>query len=102
IWPIPRNIGDLILHGQIQGAVFGVKCHVPNFDELPEKPQAVLVDMNFNLGTSKFAEFQKMIAAVKEGKFADAAAEMKSSAWYGEVKTRGEEDVALMLSAVQV
>lgn len=99
--PIPRNIGDLILHGQIQGAVSGVKCHVPNFDELPDKPQAVLVDMNFNMGTSKFAEFHKMIDAIKQRKFALAAAEMKNSAWYGEVGVRGKDDVGLMMSAVQ-
>src|ERR1700744_1889960 len=47
--PIPRNIGDLILHDQIMGAVFGVECHFPNVANLPDTVQAVLVDMVFNL-----------------------------------------------------
>lgn len=100
--PIPRNIGDLILHDQIQGAAFGVRCHVPNLDELPDPVQAVLVDMDFNMGTEKFAEFRRMIAAVNERNYAEAAKEMYSSAWYGEVKTRATHDVELMLSVVQV
>jgi lysozyme len=86
---------------KIDSAEFAAHCQFPNFDQLPDQAQAVILDMLYNLGSVKFAEFKMMIAALKQDPpdFNQAASEMKSSAWYCEVPNRAKEDCALMCSA---
>lgn len=57
----------------------------------------VLIDMRFNLGPSRFRNFKKMVAAIKEKDFKTAAAEMKNSDWYRQVGRRGEVLYKMML-----
>ena len=38
-------------------------------DPMPDSCYAALLDMHFNLGHTKFMQFRKMIAAVKEGDY---------------------------------
>ena len=58
-------------------------------NELTEARQLVLVDMRFNLGPGGFRTFKKMIAAVKVGDWEEAAAQMKDSAYFKQVGSRG-------------
>jgi len=60
------------------------------YDALDESRKRVLIDMRFNLGPSRFRQFKKMIAAVKEKEFSRAAEEMKDSNWYRQVGKRAE------------
>lgn len=48
---------------------------------LDEVRQAVVLDMLFNLGPTRFAGFKKMIAAIENQKWLDAATEMMDSTW---------------------
>jgi len=66
------------------------------FDLLPESVQLVLVDMRFNLGPNRFRNFKRMIAAVKNHNFYQAAAEMKDSRWYTQVGQRAKTLVNMM------
>jgi len=50
--------------------------------------QRVLLDMRFNMGPHRFRGFKKMLAAIEEGRFSDAAEEMLDSVWAKQVKTR--------------
>jgi len=67
-----------------------------DFDELPEDVQAVMIDMMFNLGYSRFSKFKRMIAAVKIKDFKVAAKEAKDSKWCKQVKSRCEENCGIL------
>ena len=85
-----------LLTADTDAAIADCKAVFPKFGELSDVRQRVLVDMMFNLGKTKFAEFKKMIAAVKDGKFPAAADEMKDSDWFKQVKSRGKTLEAMM------
>ena len=52
--------------------------------------QVALIDMMFNLGKPRFLGFKKMIAAIKEADWKEAANQAKDSRWYSQVGERGE------------
>ena len=105
---IGRNLEDkgitekeavMLLENDIQECIQDLKTLFQAFDQLPESVQRVLVDMRFNLGPSRFRHFKKMIVAVKNQDFIQAAAEMKDSRWYAQVGQRARTLVDMMLSA---
>lgn len=97
--PISLADAQAVMADQILNAKFAALKLIPNFNTLPDNAQAVVVDMLFNMGAPVFAEFHGTIAALKAGNCQQASIQMKNSAWYGEVGSRGIEDVSLMESA---
>lgn len=67
-----------------ESEVSALKC----YRALNDARKAVLVNMVFNLGISRFLGFQKMIAAMNAGDFERAAAEMLDSKWAAQVHDR--------------
>lgn len=49
-----------------------------------------LVDMMFNLGETRFRGFKKMIKAIEDGDWEEAANQAKDSKWYNQVGKRGK------------
>lgn len=68
------------------------------FKNLNEVRQNVIIEMIFNLGLNKFNQFQKMIIAIKNNHFSEAAHEMLNSKWATQVKGRAERLAAQMES----
>lgn len=68
----------------------------PWFERLDPVRQRVLLDMRFNLGPKGFRSFRRMLQAVGEGRYSEAADHMQASAWFGQVKTRGVKLVHMM------
>jgi len=68
----------------------------PDFDELPYNVKLVLIDMDFNLGKTRFLTFKNMIQAVKERNWEAMIREMKNSKWCEQVEERCEDDVKLI------
>tara|TARA_Y100000593_G_scaffold42238_1_gene80877 strand:+ start:2062 stop:2484 length:423 start_codon:yes stop_codon:yes gene_type:complete len=66
------------------------------FDDLDDVRQDALVDMVFNLGISRLAQFQNMIAALAESRFDDAAAEALDSKWARQVGQRAQTVAAMI------
>jgi len=58
--------------------------------------QGVLVELCFNMGLQKLLGFQKMLAACTAKDWQTAGAELKNSAWFGEVGQRGPQLVGLL------
>lgn len=58
------------------------------FESFAEPRQRALVNMIFNLGAERFAKFVKMITAVKEHRWDDAARECLDSAYAKQVGKR--------------
>jgi lysozyme len=79
-----------LLENDIVQADIDARALCPSFDSLSEPRKAVLVNMSFNLGKSRLAGFVKMLAAIADGKFDEAADQMKSSKWYVQVGERGK------------
>ncbi|MBJ40083.1 MAG: hypothetical protein CMD83_16735 [Gammaproteobacteria bacterium] len=52
--------------------------------------QDAIIDMTFNLGISRLAQFQNMIAALAESRFDDAATEALDSRWARQVGQRAQ------------
>lgn len=68
----------------------------PNINELPEDVQDALVNFTFNLGQTKANQFNETRAAIaaKDGK--RAAALLRKSLWYRQVKGRGERIASIL------
>lgn len=58
------------------------------FERLNLTRQNVLIEMVFNLGQSRFEQFNKMISELKSGDFKKASEEMLNSKWATQVKGR--------------
>ena len=58
------------------------------YDGLDEARQAVVVDMQFNLGPGRFAGFKKMIDAIERRDWGEAADQMMDSTWAVQVGRR--------------
>jgi len=80
---------DLMYANDVRLAEKDARSLVPGFDQLDDVRQEVLVNMSLNLGYSRLAGFKRFLAAVNSSRFADAAAEMQDSKWFGQVGQRG-------------
>jgi lysozyme len=86
----------MLLDNDIQECIQDLKTIFQAFDLLPEPARRVLVDMRFNLGPNRFRHFKKMITAVKNQNFTQAAVERKDSRWYTQVGHRAQTLVKMM------
>lgn len=77
-----------------QSAVSGAKRAVSSFSGLCCGVQTVMTDMDYNLGDFGFASFHGFISLVNQGRWADAAADGRRTAWCGQVGSRCTEDMA--------
>jgi len=90
---------EFILNEDIANAVGELKDVFEEWDGIPEQVQAVMIDMMFNLGYSRFNKFKNMIAAVRAGDYKLAAKEAKDSKWCKQVGIRCEENYNIMINA---
>lgn len=91
-----------VVNHQVDQATDVLTVLVRGFAELPANAQLVALDMIFNLGATKFAQFRQTIAAFERQDWPAVAAAMKDSAWYHEVGTRAQHDIALILQLTSV
>lgn len=68
------------------------------FKKLNDARQMVVLNMLFNIGTTRFVGFVKMIAAIERDDFEDAAREMMDSKWAAQVGSRANELADMMKS----
>jgi len=68
-------------------------------ETLPTNVQLALIDLSFNLGPNKLAQFKDLRHAIINKDFQAAAAALKNSNWYHQVKNRGVDLVNQIRSA---
>lgn len=68
----------------------------PQFKELDEVRQGVLLNMSYQLGVDGLLAFRKMIAAVVAHNWYEAARQMKDSKWYRQTTNRAERLIKQM------
>ena len=60
------------------------------FFPLSDVRKRVIVNMVFNIGAGGVARFRRMISAIENGDFKEAALEMQDSRWFDQVGSRAE------------
>lgn len=97
---IGRNLQDVgisqdeaftLLSNDIMRAAQAARQAFHWFGNLDPVRQDVVVSMIFNMGLSKFREFENTIAAIEKGDYSLASVEMLDSEWHIEVKNRAKE-----------
>ena len=92
------HLGDTITEARceelfnrdLNTAVFECQKLVLDFDDLPEDAQEVLVNMMFNMGPVRLAEFHHFLGHVKTRQWQIASHDMQSSAWHNQVGVRAK------------
>lgn len=63
---------------------------LPGFDNCSQVRRDVLIEMVLNLGLPRVLGFRKMLAAVSNGDYAEAARQMLDSKWHKDVGNRAD------------
>jgi lysozyme len=80
----------------IQSVIKDCNAVFSDFESFDEEIKQIVANMMFNLGINRFRRFKKMIAAIKENNFKEAARQMIDSQWYIEVGNRSRRLVKRM------
>jgi lysozyme len=87
---------DYLFHNDLRRAYHSCRYHLDVFPFLSEERQLVLVNMCFNLGTTRLLGFEKMLAALAKHDYQEAAAQMLDSKWATQVGERAQRLAARM------
>ena len=93
---ISKEEAFYLLDNDITECVTDLSSLFYEFNNFPESIQHVLIDMRFNLGSTGFRKFKKMIKAVKARDIPEMIAQMKDSGWYGQVKSRADNLIRMV------
>ena len=103
---IGRNLVDVgisadearaMLKADVDRAEKALDRIAPWWRNLSDNRQRVLLNMAFNLGETRLANFKKMLAALSAGEFDRAASEMTASRWAEQVGDRAKRLATLMM-----
>ena len=89
--PIPKPVAELWLAILVDRCEDELKKNYKWYSKLDDNRKNAILDMYFNLGASKFAEFKKMHKAFENGHHDIAAKEMLDSKWARQVGNRATE-----------
>jgi lysozyme len=87
---IGRNLTDVgisdaeatvLLHNDVSAALLDLDKHIPWWRSLSEPRQRALANMAFNMGWPRLSGFKNMLAALRDGRWDDAAQESLDSKW---------------------
>src|ERR1051325_4632098 len=91
---------DYMLRNDISHCIDALEQNLSFFKLLDEARKMILIDMVFNLGIGGLMQFKKMLAAIAEARYEDAAMEMLDSLWAKQVKGRAIELSGMMRTGV--
>lgn len=81
---------DYLLNNDIDRCIHELSAKFDWFFEVNKNVQIVLISMVFNLGLPRFLGFKKMIAAIENEDYKEAAAQMLDSKWARQVGDRAK------------
>lgn len=90
---------DQVFDYQLTEVISQANSLLPNFPTMPDTVQSVVCDLIFNLGLHGFWQFHATVASLKADDWKGAAANLKDSAWFHQVKSRGTDNVAILEAA---
>lgn len=89
---ITRDEAEAMLANDIRKTAADLDWALPWWRDLSDVRQEALCDMAFNLGLPRLSGFRRMLAALSEGQWADAAAECLNSKYARDVGARAERN----------
>jgi lysozyme len=92
---IDKGLGEGWLHQQVNEAIAAAN-RFPEYELLNDTRQDVFVEMVYNMGPSRVAGFRKMLQAIREGDWEEAAIQMLDSKWARQVGRRARTLAELM------
>jgi lysozyme len=98
VTPITLAQAKEILGKDVERISMFLQQKLPWIVNLDDARHGVLLNMSFNLGVPGLLGFHHNLADTQAGNYAQAAADMKSSAWYIEVGERAERLTQQMLT----
>lgn len=93
---LPDDVIDMLLDKDIVEALRACSILFRTWHNVPSIKQVVLANMAFQLGHKRFRKFKKLIAAVNEADWDEAAKQMQDSKWYTQSGNRSVELVNIM------
>lgn len=87
---------DFMLENDIDIVERELRAAFPWFGGLSEPRQRALANMAFNMGVPRLLNFKRMLDDLKDGRFAEAAAECLDSTWATQVGERAKRIAALI------
>lgn len=85
-----------MLDNDIKKVEDDLDVHIPWWRTMDETRQLVIADMCFNLGIGNLLDFKNTLAAMKDGRYDDAAKGMLDSKWAGQVGKRATHLAEMM------
>jgi len=93
-WPVGCPVTEERVHELFQKdvsiALQDARWLQRDFDDLPEDAQITIVSLAFQLGLTRYQKFMKHHAAVKDGNWKEAAAQLRQSKLYMQTPARTE------------
>lgn len=96
--PLSKAAVMAIFNEDLADTMADLAKRAPWYTKLDDVRQRVLIDMAFNLGIGGLLAFTKMLAAVERGDYIEAADEMLSSKWSGQVGARARRLAEMMVT----
>ena len=96
ILSMPKSVGMKWLEELVLDCVRYLISIFPEFRTYSSQRQIALIDMMYNLGFGAFSRFKKMIAAIKEGAWGEAADQALNSKWARRVGARAIHDAEML------
>jgi lysozyme len=99
-YPLSDNQVNTLLERDLANVFSDLNRDLPWWTDLNDVRQRVICNMQFNLGSTKLAGFINTLAAMRQGRYADAAAGMLKSAWATQVGARATRLAQMMKDGV--
>ena len=93
---MPEFVASIWLENLIDGIDFELDQRFTFYNCLSEIRKSVLINMRYNLGMAGLLSFKKMIKALEDGNYHEAANQMRDSKWHTQVGQRAIELEILM------
>ena len=83
-----ERIDQLFEEDSYNAIHFATNIFHVEFDTWSDNRKAAIVDLIFNMGSTKFLDFMPTIAHIRAGEWEDVAKHLEGSAWYKQVGRR--------------
>jgi len=95
-YPLTDDQVNQLLRIDLTNVFSDLNRDLPWWADLNDVRQRVIANMMFNLGSNRLLGFKNTLAAMRQGRYDDAAAGMLNSAWASQVGARAQRLAQMM------
>lgn len=99
-YPLTDDQVNTLLAQDLQNVYHDLNRDLPWWTQLNDVRQRVICNMCFQLGMGKLSGFRNTLAAVRQGRYSDAATGMLNSAWATQTPNRAKRLSEMMRTGV--